>query len=85
MYKYEDLKPRIFTENAQVEFLKVRDNVQKLLSVSDSFTMSSALKGVYGDSWLQMAFVDRLVELGEIREVSGSDVFGQYRVFVSSK
>lgn len=85
MYKYEDLKPQVFTEKAQKDFLKVRDNAKKLLSTSGSFNMLSALKGVYGDSWLQLAFVDRLVELGEIREITPSGTAGQDRVFVSGR
>lgn len=85
MYKYEDIRPKLFTEKAQKDFLKVRDNVSALLSVSDCFRLQSALKGLYGDSWLQIAFVDRLVELGEIREITGEGVSGQDRVFVSGK
>jgi hypothetical protein len=37
-----------------------------------------------GDSWTMLACVDRLVELGEIREIVQADVPGQYRVFVEA-
>lgn len=43
------------------------------------------VRGVTGDSWEMMARVDRLVELGEIREITGSNVAGQDRVFVEAR
>jgi len=82
MYKYKEQRPYIFTDIGQRDFLKVRDNVQRLLDEAGSFKLLHALKNIYGDSWLQIAYVDRLVELGEIREITGKDVPGQCRVFV---
>ncbi len=82
MYNYQEMKKYIFKEENQKDFLKVRDNVQKMLSESGSFTMLSALRGVCGDSWVQLAFVDRLVELGEIREITPPNTAGQHRVFI---
>jgi hypothetical protein len=85
MYKYEELKEIIFTEDGQVMFLKIRDNVSRLLELSEAFSMSSVIKCVSGDTWKMMACVDRLVELGEIREITEPNkVAGQNRVFVSS-
>jgi hypothetical protein len=37
-----------------------------------------------GDSWTMLACMDRLVELGEIREVPQSGVAGQDRIFVKA-
>jgi hypothetical protein len=38
-----------------------------------------------GDTWDMLACMDRLVELGEIREVTmNGDVAGQHRVFVKT-
>lgn len=81
MYKYENLKQEIFTESGQVMFLKIRDNVQKMLANSGAFMMQNAMSNVSGDTWLMLACVDRLVELKEIREIT-SNVAGQHRVFV---
>ena len=82
-YKYEEQKPWIFTEEGQVQFLNIRDNVQQLLKKAGAVSMSCAMSGTTGDSWRQMACVDRLVELGEIKELLRShDCPGQYRVFV---
>lgn len=83
MYNYYDEKPKIFTEEGQKNFLKARDKAHELLEEAGAFMMFSALKGISGDSWLQMAYIDRLVELGEIREVTPPNVAGQHRVFVA--
>ncbi len=86
MYKYKDHRERIFTEEGQREFLKVRDTAKRLLKDSGAFTMFAPLKGICGNSWDMMAYVDRLLELGEIREVNQiDDVFAQYRVFVKAR
>ena len=84
MYKYEDEKPKIFTDKGQRNFIKVRDRVKKLLEESGAFMMFSALKDISGDSWEMMAYVDRLVELKEIREITTDGVPAQHRVFVLS-
>ena len=85
MYDYQTEKPRIFAEDNQQDFLKVRDNVQRLLGIAGAVRMSEAIQGISGSSWFQLACVDRLVELGEIREITGEDVAGQDRVFVRAK
>lgn len=84
MYDYKKQKQEIFTESGSVMFIKIRDNVKKLLNVSGAFMMQNAISGVCtGDSWTMLACVDRLVELGEIRELT-QDCAGQHRVFVKS-
>lgn len=85
MYDYKNEKHKIFTEKGQETFLKIRDNVHKLLSKSGAVMMQNATSGVSGDSWLHLACVDRLVELREIKEITTDNVAGQYRVFVSIK
>lgn len=82
-YNYAEQKSKIFTEQGQVVFLSIRDNVQKLLKTSGAIRMDEAVACISGDSWAKMACVDRLVELKEIREVTNSNnVAGQHRVFV---
>lgn len=84
MYNYQTEKPKIFTEDGQERFLKIRDNVQRLLKQSGAVMMEKAISAVTGDSWLPMACVDRLVELKEIREITKEGVAGQHRVFVAN-
>ena len=83
-YNYEIEKQKIFTEQGQREFLKVRDRAKKLLAEAGAFMMFSALKDISGDSWQMIAYVDRLIELGKIREIMPANVAGQHRVFVSA-
>jgi hypothetical protein len=81
-YKYEDHRANIFTENGQVMFLKIRDRAHALIETAGAARLSNIISGVCGDSWDMLACVDRLVELGEIREITSEDVRGQDRVFV---
>lgn len=85
MYSYEAEKPNLFTDQGQRDGLKVRDHVQKCLKLSGAVRMQEAFSPISGSSWTMMAYVDRLVELGDIREVSGPNVAGQHRIFVSNR
>jgi hypothetical protein len=82
-YVYEIEKPHIFTEEGQRKFLIVRDNVKTLLQRAGAVRMQEAIRGVSGDSWQHLAYVDRLVELGELRELNFGPCAGQHRVFVA--
>lgn len=78
-------KPVLFTDEGQRKFLKIRDNVSELLKKSGAVTMGKAIRGVTGDVWDSLACVDRMVELGEIREVHYGECAGQDRIFVSAR
>lgn len=82
MYNYQTEKSKIFTEDGQKTFLKIRDKVQQLLKQSGAVMLQNAISGVTGETWLQLACIDRLVELKEIKEITPSGVMGQDRVFV---
>lgn len=84
MYSYQAEKSKIFTEDGQETFLKIRDKVHKLLKLSGAVMMENVVHGLTGSNWLHIACVDRLVELKEIREVTKIGVAGQHRVFVSA-
>lgn len=84
MYSYKDEKHKIFTEEGQRRFLKVRDEAKSLLKDAGAFKILAPLKDLSGDIWELMAHIDRMVELGEIREITGPNVAGQDRVFVAS-
>lgn len=81
-YSYAALRPEVFTEKGQIEFLKVRDKAKDLLRASGAFTAESAFPT--GDPWLHLACIERLVELGELVEVKNtSSGLGQHRLFVA--
>lgn len=85
MYNYKTQKPNIFTEDGQRMFLNIRDRSKELLGESGAFMLDNVIAGCGGgDSWNMLACVDRLLELGEIREIEQVDVPGQYRVFVAA-
>lgn len=86
MYIYEEHRHKIFTDEGQREFLRVRDRAQALLKNAGAFKLFSAASDISGDTWTMMAYVDRLVEIGEIVEVTeGMCVAGQDRVFVEKQ
>jgi hypothetical protein len=83
MYNYEVEKHKIFTDEGQRNFLKVRDCARKHLNTAGAFMLTYAWDDLgCHDTWESMAYVDRMVELGEIREITKAGVSGQYRVFV---
>lgn len=86
MYNYQEIKPSLFTEDGQVLFLKIRDKTKHLIKTAGAFRMQEAIADCTGSSWDFLACVDRLVELGEIREITKQgEVAGQCRVFVSTQ
>lgn len=86
MYSYQAERDKLFTERGQRVFLKVRDNAHRLLAESGAFMMTYAWKDDGAtDTWMSLACVDRLVELGEIREITNGNCAGQHRVFVRGK
>lgn len=82
MYTYEEQRSLTFTEKGQIDFLRIRDKVGKLLKEAGAFQMEKVFGS--GDTWTQLACVDRLIELGEIIELTQKDVRGQDRVFVAA-
>ena len=83
MYSYEGQKKELFTDEGQRIFLKVRDKANALLLMSGAFRIQECISTVSGgDVWTRLACIDRLVELDEIRELTGETVVAQYRVFV---
>lgn len=81
MYQYETEKANLFTEEGQRMFLKIRDRINNLLNTGGAVRMQEAIADATGDSWQMLACVDRMVELGELHEVTGKNVTGQHRVF----
>ena len=84
MYNYQSEREQLFTEAGQRMFLRIRDNVQKLLSTAGAVRMQEAIRNNAGDSWEMLACVDRMVELGELVEIKQSGCAGQHRIFVNA-
>ena len=83
-YNYYSIKTSLYSEENLKKFLFIRDHVRGLLSSSGAFSMGKAMSCCSGDSWLNMACVDLLKDLGEIKELDIGPVRGQDRVFVAN-
>lgn len=87
MYNYETQKANIYTDDGLRLFVGIRDQVHALLKQAGAVRMQEAIRLPNGigaaDSWTMIACVDRMVELGELLEITPSDCAGQYRVFVA--
>lgn len=81
-YDYQAERPKLFTEEGQRDFLKVRDAAKALLKEAGAFRQIEVLSksGISGDSWFMIACVDRLVELGEIVEIP-RESWTQYKIY----
>jgi len=85
-YDYATEKVGLFSDTGQRLFLQIRDTVQRHLREAGAVRADKAWADCSGDSWQFVACLDRLVELGEIREVTlPGTVAGQHRVFVATR
>lgn len=85
-YSYEVEREKLFTDEGQKVFIAIRDTVKALLKTAGCVRAQEAIKGVSGNTWTMMACLDRMVELGELREVENPiSSWGQHRLFVDPK
>ena len=83
-YRYEVERPKLFTEEMQAPMMHLRDHALRLLEEAGAASMGKLMDLAHaGDNWTAMAMVDRLVEMGDLKEVTrGPHCAGQYRIFV---
>jgi hypothetical protein len=85
-YNYDTMRSKVFTEDGQVMFLKIRDNAKALIARAGAVSADRLTKNVTGDSWTMIACIDRLVELGEMVEIPNPvSSWAQHRVFIDGK
>lgn len=85
MYKYEDQKQKLFTDDGQRLFLLVRDKANKKLDTSGAALMGSLIREFSGDSWTLLACIDRMAEIGELIEIPNpTSKMGQDRIFIKN-
>lgn len=83
-YDYKVQKQEIMNEAGQAGLLAVAFKAKAACAVSGVVTSGVLISEMPGvtDSWRQLAVVDRLVELGYLREVQQEGgVAGQNRIF----
>ena len=84
MYNYKEQRETIFKDDGVPRLMIARDKVHKMLKLSGAFTMGFIISGMLGDSWENMACIDYLVELKEIKEIDQKgEIAGQNRIFVA--
>ena len=81
-YAYENEKSKLFDDEGQRMFIKMRDTTFGLLREAGAVKMSSLMRGLTGDTWTMLACADRMIELGDLTEITPETVAGQDRVFV---
>lgn len=81
-YDYPTERKWVFTDDGGRQLLRISWKADELLKVAGAATMGKLIAGEAGGSWEMMACVDRLVEVGELKEVNYGPCPGQYRIFV---
>jgi hypothetical protein len=82
VYNYDQERSRIFTEDGQALFLKMYDRAKQLISVAGAARLAEIMSKATGDSFLILACMDRMVEMGVLKEATDpKTVWGQDRIF----
>jgi hypothetical protein len=68
-YDYQRERTRLFADDGIAMLLKIWDSVRNHDVSSGACTIAAATRHVGGDSWLQLACLDYLVETGKIQYV----------------
>lgn len=64
MYNYQDFRQWVTTgEDVQVRLIQMRDRAGRLFRMAGCATVGKLLAAGSGDSWEELALIDRLVEL----------------------
>lgn len=85
-YEYSEQKPYVFTDQGSRDVIRVFRFADGCFKFSGAATAGVLMnKAETSSSWEKMACVDRLVEMGEIREIPQAGCFWQHRVFVSGR
>lgn len=81
-YNYLIERPKIFTEDGTRMLLQIRDNCTRLHALAGAFTYIHATKGVSGMSWLMLACLDYLCEIGELEALDHDPPMSQDQVYI---
>lgn len=84
-YEYNKERAALFTDEGQRLFLAIRDKTKSLLAQAGAARCDKMIAGNSGSSWQMLACVDRMVEIGELKELTGNNAAGQHRVFINAR
>lgn len=80
-YDYETEKPKILTAEGQKMLFKIRQQAADLINKAGCVRLEKAIGNISGDSWLQIACLDYLVELGEFTIILKGDIPAQHWIY----
>ena len=82
MYKYEDEKKYVFTNPGHFILGKIQVRALEMIQHAGVCRLQNLIDNITCSDWEAMACVDRLVELGILREIAYEYPSGQNRLFV---
>jgi hypothetical protein len=82
-YEYKKHRDLLFTDEGQRMLLGIRDETHRLLREAGAVRLGKAIGKATGDTWMMLACMDRLEELGEIMEIP-THGGAQDRIFVKA-
>lgn len=83
MYKYEEQREDLFTENGLKMIMAMHGRALALIAHSGAAMAQNIMSSVSGDTWMMLACLDYLVETKVIREIEQrNECAGQHRIFV---
>lgn len=83
-YRYETQRPALLTEEGSRAFIKSRDAILTLARTTGCIRMGEAMPLVqgFGNLWEMMAVLHRMVEIGDLLRVDGTQYrAGQHEIF----
>lgn len=82
-YDYQTERPYVLTDEGQRRVFAVADFATRAIEMSGAVTAGKLMSAAgSGDSWKLMACVDRLVEIGRLREIAFPRSTWQERIFI---
>lgn len=86
MYIYKKQKKKLLTEDGQKNFIKSKDLIMKHIKESGAVMIGPLMKDMAQDDiWEMIAVFDMMVELGDLKEISLPNRWGQHRVFIENR
>jgi hypothetical protein len=82
MYNYATERPWTFTDSGVLALFKAYKTAVRLIDVAGVANGMKITEECACDTYKMLALLDRLVELGQLREVTGPTIRGQDRIFV---
>ena len=81
MYRYEEEKHKLWTDEGLDMIIKVREEAHRLFKIAGCATLENLIRGCTGDSFTMLAVVDWLEEKKTIRRIYQDGVSTQRQIY----